>query len=63
MRFRIEIVRESGASVEVVYQATVDEMSPHRAKVKAAALLNLYSGRGANSARVFNDKNETLYGL
>jgi hypothetical protein len=63
MRFRIEIVRESGESTEVVYQATIDEMSLHRARTKAAALLDLYGGRGANSARVFNEKNEELYKL
>jgi|HubBroStandDraft_5_1064220.scaffolds.fasta_scaffold482496_3 hypothetical protein len=36
-------------------------MSPFRARVKAANLLSLYAGRGANSARVLNDKNEELY--
>lgn len=63
MRFHIEIVRQSGGRTDVVYRATIDEMSPHRARVKATALLNLYSGRGANSARVFNAKNEELYKL
>jgi hypothetical protein len=63
MRFRIEIIRESDGSTQVVYQATIDEMSLHRARIKAAALLDLYSGRGANSACVFNEKNEELYKL
>jgi hypothetical protein len=58
MKFKIELVRDNG---EVVYHATVDEMSPNRAKTKAGALLNLYSGRGATGARVSNDKNEELY--
>jgi hypothetical protein len=61
MRFRIEIARESGGSTDVVYQATIDGMSVHRARIKAAA--DLYSGRGANSARVFNEKHEELYKL
>jgi hypothetical protein len=63
MRFRIEIIRESSGRTEVVYQTTIDEISPNRAKVKATALLDLYSGRGANSARIFNEKNEELYRL
>jgi hypothetical protein len=63
MKFKIEIARMDGASSRVIYSATVDEMSPRRARMKAAALLDLYRGRGANSARVFNDKNEELYKL
>jgi hypothetical protein len=58
MKFHIEIVRDNG---EVVYRAVVDEMSQHRAETKAAALLNLYAGRGATGARVLNDKNKELY--
>jgi hypothetical protein len=61
MKFHIEVVRDDAAPGEVVYRTTVDEMSPHRAKTKAAALLNLYAGRGANKARVLNDKNEELF--
>lgn len=61
MRFRIAIFRGSAGSAKVVYEATIDEMSPQRARIKAAALLDLYSGRGANSARVFNEKNKELY--
>jgi hypothetical protein len=38
MTFNIEIVRADGG---VVYRVAVDEMSPSRAKTKAAALLNL----------------------
>lgn len=57
MTFNIEIVRADGG---VVYRVAVDEMSPSRAKTKAAALLNLYSGRGATGARVSNDKGEEL---
>jgi len=62
MKFHIEIVRRGGKT-DVIYSATVDEMNPNRAKMKAAALLNLYAGRGANAARVLNDKNEELYKL
>ena len=60
MKFNIEIVRADGG---VVYRISVDEMSPSRAKTKAAALLNLYGGRGATGARVSNDKDEELYKL
>jgi hypothetical protein len=60
MKFNIEVVRDDGA---VVYRVTVDEMSPYRAKTKAAALLNLYSGRGTTSPRGSNDKGEELYKL
>jgi hypothetical protein len=35
-------------------------MSVARAKTKAAALLSLYAGRGANGARVWNDKSEEI---
>jgi hypothetical protein len=63
MRFDIEIIRDTGGSTEVVYRTTIDEMSPDRAKAKAGGLLNLYAGRGANVARVLNEKNEELYRL
>ena len=56
MQFHIEIVRDIGGNIEIVYRATVDEMSADRAKTKADALLNLYAGRGANGVRVFNYK-------
>jgi hypothetical protein len=61
MKFQIEIISADAARARVVYRTTVDEMSPYRAKTKAAALLNLYAGRGANRARVLNDKNEELF--
>jgi hypothetical protein len=60
MRFEIEIIRDNG---EVVYRVSVDEMSPKRAKTKAAELLNLYAGRGATGARVSNARKEELYKL
>jgi hypothetical protein len=60
MKFNIEIVREDDS---VVYRASVDEMSPSRARTKAGALLNLYAVRGARSARILNDKDEELYKL
>jgi hypothetical protein len=61
MRFHIEISRADGAGTVIIHRTSVDEMSPARAKVKAANLLSLYAGRGANSARVLNDKKEELY--
>jgi hypothetical protein len=61
MRFHIEISRADAAGQVVIHGTSVDEMSPFRARVKAANLLSLYAGRGANSARVLNDKNEELY--
>jgi hypothetical protein len=63
MKFHIEIVRDNGESGHYVYCTTVDEMSPDRARTKAAELLNLYAGRGATGARVSNDKDEELYRL
>jgi hypothetical protein len=54
MQYRIEITSETDTSSKVICRATVDEISPARAKTKAAALLDLYAGRGANSARVLN---------
>lgn len=61
MKFHIEVIRIDNAATTVVYRATVDEMSPRRAQMKAVALLNLYAGRGANKVRVLNDKNEELF--
>jgi hypothetical protein len=58
MRFHIEITRADGANTVVILRTSVDEMSPFRARVKAASLVSLYASRGANSARVLNDKNE-----
>jgi hypothetical protein len=63
MKFKIEIAHIDGAISKVIYSATVDEMSPRRAMMKATSLRELYSGRGANSVRVLNDKNEELYRL
>ena len=63
MQFRIEITCETDISSKVIYRATIDEITPVRAKMKAAALLNLYAGRGANSARVLNPKNEVIFRL
>jgi hypothetical protein len=61
MKFRIEITRVHNAGTAVVYRGSVDEISPIRAKTKAAALLNRYAHRGATGVRVLNDKNEELY--
>jgi hypothetical protein len=63
MQFRIEITSETAISSKVIYCAIVDEISPARAKTKAAALLDLYTGRGANSARVLNPQNEVIFRL
>ena len=63
MQFRIEITSETAISSKVIYCAIVDEISPARAKTKAAALLDLYTGRGANSARVLNPLNEVIFRL
>jgi hypothetical protein len=61
MKYQILLAREFGENAQVVYNVTVDETSQQRAKKKAAGLLSLYGGRGANVARVFSDKNEELY--
>jgi hypothetical protein len=61
MQFHIEIVRDTGGTVEIVYRATVDEMSPQRAQIKADALLNLYAGRGPTGVRVLDDKNKEIF--
>jgi hypothetical protein len=63
MQFRIEITCETEISSRLIYCAVVDEISPARAKTKAAALLDLYTGRGANSAAVMNPKNEVIFRL
>ena len=63
MKFNIEITRDSGIGTKVIYRTIVDEMSPERAKTKAGALLNLYAGRGANGARVLDQKNKELFKL
>jgi hypothetical protein len=63
MKFHIEITRDDGISTKVIYRTIVDEMSPERAKTKAGALVNLYAGRGANSARVLDHKNQELFKL
>jgi hypothetical protein len=63
MKFYIEIIRDDPVSAKVVYSTTVDEMSPSRAKTKAATLINLYASRGANKARILNDKKEELFVL
>jgi hypothetical protein len=64
MQFHIEITRDTaGVSTKVIYRTIVDEMSPERAKTKAEALLNLYAGRGANGARVLDQKNNELLKL
>jgi hypothetical protein len=52
MHFCIKIKCET----DTIYRATIDEMTPVRAKTKAAALLDLYAGRGANSASVLNPR-------
>jgi hypothetical protein len=61
MQFHIEVVRDTGGTIEIVYRATVDEMSPHRAQIKADAPLNLNAGRGANGVRVLDDKSKEIY--
>jgi hypothetical protein len=57
----IEITRANDGNTVIVHRTSVDEMNPYRARVKATNLLNLYAGRGADGARVLNDKNEELY--
>ena len=63
MKFHIEITRDKGIGTKVIYRTIVDEMSPERAKTKAGALIDLYSGRGANGARVLDQKNKELFRL
>jgi hypothetical protein len=64
MQFHIEITCDAaGVSIKVIYRTVVDEMTPFRAKTKAGALLNLYAGRGANGARVLDQKNNELFKL
>ena len=63
MKFHIEITRDSGIGTKVIYRTIVDEMSPERAKTKPGALMNLYAGRGANGARVSDQKNKELFRL
>jgi hypothetical protein len=63
MQFHIEITCETAISSKVIYAATVDEITPARAKTKAAALLDLYAWRGANTARILNSKNEVIFKL
>jgi hypothetical protein len=63
MQFRIEITCETEISSKLIYCTIVDEISPARAKTKAAALLDLYGGRGANSAAVMNPRNEVIFRL
>jgi len=63
MKFHIEITRDGGIGTKVIYRTIVDEMSPERAKTKAGALMNLYAGRGANGARVSDQKNKELFRL
>ena len=47
--------------IEIMYQVSLDYISPKRAKAKAAELLDNYSGQGAVYARVSNDAGEELY--
>jgi hypothetical protein len=62
MKFRIEIVRISdGADTEVLHRSSVVEMSPMRAMTRASGLLDIWSGRGANGARILNHRSEELY--
>jgi hypothetical protein len=60
MRFSIEIVRKDGG---IVYRVAVDEVSPDHARTKAAALANLYAGRGAAAARVSNERGQLIFQL
>ena len=61
MQFHIEVVRDTGGNIEVVYRGTVEEMDLHRAQIKADALFSLYAGRGANAVRVLDDKSKEIY--
>ena len=63
MKFHIEITRDTAGIKHQSDRTIVDEMSPERAKTKAGALLNLYAGRGANGARVLDQKNKELFKL
>ena len=62
MKFTIEVLHSRGAGrEEVLYHASVDEISPKRAKVKADQLLGTWRGRGASRARVLNHQGEEIY--
>jgi isoleucyl-tRNA synthetase len=62
MKFHIEIVRiTDGVDSEVLHRSFVDEMSPLRAMIKASDLLDIWSDRGANGARILNHRSEELY--
>jgi len=61
MKFHIEITSTNGVRMTALHRTSLDEMSPRHAKTKAVGLLKLYARRGANGARVFNDKNQELY--
>lgn len=60
MKFTIEVLR-GAEHEEVLYRASVDEISPKRAKTKANQLLGIWRGRGASRARVLNHQNEEIY--
>ncbi len=60
MTFHIEITRTEKAGTTILYRKAVKQMSPHRAKIKAASLLNFFARQGANGARVLNSDGEEL---
>jgi len=62
MKFHIEIVRiTDGADTEVLHRSFMDEMNQMQAISKASGLLNIWSGQGANGARILNHRSEELY--
>ena len=61
MKFRVEVTRTNGADRVVLHRSFLDAISPHQAKAKAADLSKAHARRGANGARLLNDKNEELY--
>ncbi|MFY9695024.1 MAG: hypothetical protein WA776_22320 [Xanthobacteraceae bacterium] len=62
MKFTIEVVRAvEGGAQDVLHRATIDEISPRRAKTKADLLRSVWLGRGATVVRVLNPRGEELY--
>jgi hypothetical protein len=62
MKFTIEVLLSRGVEREqVLYRASVDEISPKRAKTRADQLLRIWRGRGASRARVLNHQGEEIY--
>jgi hypothetical protein len=62
MKFMIEVVRPiEGGRDQILHRASVDEISPRRAKTKADQLINVWRNRGASFVRVLNHRGEELY--